>query len=185
MKDEAFDGLSTEGRGMNFMKKRISLDDISIRNELIPGDLGNVIRMHGELYSREYGYGLQFEDYVAKGVCEFYENYDPKRDRVWVCEHDERIVGFLLLMHRSLAAQLRYFLIEPGYRGIGLGGKLIGMCMQFLRECGYKECYLWTTNELPAAAHLYKRVGFVLTEEKDTTNFGKPVTEQRYDLVLQ
>jgi GNAT superfamily N-acetyltransferase len=166
------------------MNKPFSLNEISIRTELRPGDLGYVIYLHGALYSKEYGYGVQFESYVAKGLCEFYERYDPKRNCVWVCEHNDQMIGFLLLIDRGKAAQLRYFLIEPDYRGIGLGSKLLNLYMDFLRECGYKASYLWTTHELSTAASLYKRLGFQLTEEKESTAFGKPLTEQRYDLIL-
>jgi len=166
------------------MKNNVSLDDISIRTALRPGDIGYVIYMHGALYKREYGYGIQFETYVAKGLCEFYEKYDPERNRIWVCEHKDRMIGFLLLMNRGQAAQLRYFLIEPDYRGLGLGLKLLNLYMDFLYQCGYKESYLWTTHELTTAASLYKRVGFKLTEEKESTDFGKPLREQRYDLIL-
>lgn len=163
---------------------KISLRDILIRTELRPGDIGYVTYMHGALYSREYHYGLQFESYVAKGLCEFYEKYNPARSRIWACEHNNRMIGSLLLMDRGNAAQLRYFLIEPEYRGIGLGMKLLTFYMDFLRQCGYKESYLWTTHELHAAASLYRRFGFQLTEEKESTAFGKPVREQRYDIIL-
>ena len=166
------------------MKDKVSLDDISIRTGLRHGDFGYVVYMHGVLYGREYGYGLQFETYVAKGLCEFYEGYNPERNRIWACEHNGRMVGFLLLIDRGKAAQLRYFLIEPEYRGLGLGSKLLYLYMDFLKECGYKESYLWTTHELDAAIHLYKKVGFKLTEEKESTSFGKALREQRYDLVL-
>jgi len=166
------------------MKNKVSLDDVSIRTTLQPGDIGYVIYMHGELYGREYNYGIQFESYVAKGLGEFYEKYDPGRSRVWVCEHRNKMIGFLLLMDRGDSAQLRYFLIEPEYRGIGLGSKLMNLYMDFLHKCGYRKSYLWTTHELGAAASLYKRFGFQLTEEKESTSFGKPLREQRYDLVL-
>ena len=162
----------------------VSLRDISIRTELRPGDLGYVIYLHGTLYSKEYGYGIQFENYVARGLCEFFEKYHPKRNRVWVCEHNDRMIGFLLLMDRGESAQLRYFLIEPEYRGIGLGSKLLKLYMDFLLECGYKVSYLWTTHELSTASFLYKRLGFQLTEEEESAAFGKPLKEQRYDLVL-
>ncbi len=163
---------------------KISLEKVSIRTELRSGDIGYVTYLHGALYHKEYNYGLQFESYVAKGLCEFYEKYNPGRNRIWACEHNSRIIGFLLLMDRGRAAQLRYFLIEPEYRGIGLGSKLLNLYLDFLRECGYRESYLWTTHELTTAAFLYKRLGFKLTEEKESTSFGKPVREQRYDLVL-
>jgi peptidyl-dipeptidase Dcp len=162
----------------------VSLKDISIRTELRPGDLGYVIYLHGALYSKEYGYGIQFENYVARGLGEFFEKYHPKRNRVWVCEYNDRMIGSLLLMDRGESAQLRYFLIEPEYRGIGLGSKLLNLYMDFLVECGYKGSYLWTTHELTTASFLYKRLGFQLTEEKESTAFGKLLKEQRYDLVL-
>jgi peptidyl-dipeptidase Dcp len=56
--------------------------------------------------------------------------------------------------------------------------------MSFLRERGYKESYLWTTHELTTAAFLYKQFGFQLTDEKESASFGKPLREQRYDLIL-
>ena len=163
---------------------KIPLDEISIRCELRPGDIGYVTYLHGSLYQREYGYGLQFENYVARGLCEFYEKYNPQRNRIWACEHDDRMIGFLLLMDRGDAAQLRYFLIEPDYRGLGLGSKLMNLYMSFLSECGYRKSYLWTTHELSTAAFLYKRHGFMLTEEKESAAFGKSLREQRYDLLL-
>jgi len=166
------------------MKKAVMLEDISIRTELKPGDIGYVIYMHGKLYHKEYHFGVQFEPYVAKGLCEFYEKYNPERNRVWICEHEDKIVGSIFLMDRGKAAQLRYFLIEPEYRGIGLGSKLMRLFMEFLKECGYKEAYLWTTHELATAAALYKRAGFQLTDEKESSAFGKSLIEQRYDLVL-
>jgi ribosomal protein S18 acetylase RimI-like enzyme len=166
------------------MKDKINLADITIRTELIPGDIGYITYLHGYLYQKEYNYGINFEAYVAKGLAEFWQHYDQSRDRVWVCEHDHNIVGFLLLMHRETAAQLRYFILDPGYRGIGLGKKLMDLYMDFLKKQRYTHSYLWTAKELFAAAHLYTSHGFTLTEEKESETFGKKVIEQRYDLVL-
>ena len=159
--------------------------NISITHDIQPGDLGYVIYLHGKLYQETYHYGTGFEMYVAAGLAEFYRQYDPLRDRVWICEKDGTMVGFLLGMHREdHTAQLRYFLVEPGFRGLGLGKKLMACFMDYLRECRYTRAYLWTTDELRAAAALYKRHGFVLTEEKSSEAFGKKVNEQRYDLRL-
>lgn len=163
----------------------IQLEDINIRNTLIPGDLGYVIYLHGFLYGVEFGYGIEFETYVAHGLYEFYKNYDMKKDRVWICEHNKKMIGFLLLMHREYdTAQLRYFIIKPEYRGIGLGKKLMKLFIDFLKHCHYQRAYLWTTHELSVAAFLYKRHGFKLTEEKESNAFGKPLKEQRYDLLV-
>jgi peptidyl-dipeptidase Dcp len=167
------------------MNETSKLDDIKIRTELKPGDIGYVIYLHGLLYKNEYGYGIEFEVYVAEGLVEFYLQYDPRKDRVWICEHDNKMVGFLLLMHRGDAAQLRYFILQPEYRGIGLGNKLMNLYMDFLTEKKYKSSYLLTTDELSVSAHLYKKFGFGLTEEKQSNAFGKSVVQQRYDLNLE
>jgi len=163
----------------------VTLEDISIRTTLLPGDIGTVVMLHGKLYSEEYQYGISFESYVAGGLHEFYQHYDEFADRVWICEHGDRIIGFLLLMHRpNQTAQLRYFFLLPGYRGIGLGRKLMELFMQFLMEKNYLGAYLWTTNEQQAAADLYKKFGFVLTEEKDSDGFGKWLIEQKYEFTV-
>ena len=163
----------------------ISLDDIVIRTELRSGDIGYITYLHGLLYKAECSYGLPFEAYVAQGLAEFYKQYDPVADGVWVCEHGERIVGFLALMHRpGPAAQLRYFLLLPEYRGIGLGKKLMGLYMEQVKQAGYQRIFLWTTSEQETAISLYKRYGFALTEEVASDAFGKPLYEQRYELRL-
>ena len=166
------------------MRGNIKLEDIKIRTDLKPGDIGYVIYLHGHFYKKEFDYGIEFETYVASGLAEFYQHYDKQKDRVWICEHEDKIVGFLLLMHRGDAAQLRYFILEPAYRGIGLGNKLLKLYMDFLKEKNYKSSYLLTTDELPASAHLYKKFGFRLTEEKRSNAFGKAVVQQRYELKL-
>ena len=164
------------------MTSSLRLSDISIRTDLRPGDIGYVTWLHGILYHQEYNYEIAFEAYVAKGLHEFFEHYNPATNRVWVCEHHEKIIGFLLLMNRGNAAQLRYFIIMPEYRGIGLGNRLLDLYMDFAQECGYHSSYLWTTQELYTAAHLYKKYGFVLEEEIESSAFGKPVKENKYSL---
>lgn len=167
------------------MKTIISFKDVLIRTEILSGDPGFIIHMHGKLYKKEYNYGLHFESYVAKGIHEFCESLDSSRSRGWICEKEGRIVGFVALMDRGDQAQLRYFILDPSVRGIGLGKKLIGLFMDHLRSSGFKGAYLLTTNELPAAAHLYTSQGFILKEESPIHYpFDKDVIEQRYELTL-
>jgi GNAT superfamily N-acetyltransferase len=114
------------------MSNVIKFNDIEIRTELKPGDIGYITYLHGLLYSEEYNYGISFESYVAAGFHEFYQQYNPEKDKVWVCEDKNIIIGFLLVMHRSAdTAQLRYFILAPPYRGIGLGKRLMELYMDF------------------------------------------------------
>ena len=156
------------------------------RTELQAGDLGWIIHLHGKLYSREYGYGLGFESYVAHGLLEFWDQYDASKDRVWIAEDRQQIIGFLVLMHRPKnTAQLRYFLISPQHRGQGLGRHMMDLFMQHLKTLGYHHCYLWTSHEQQAAIALYRNRGFELTQEKESITFGKRLMEQRFDLDLR
>jgi len=164
---------------------KTTLEDISIRTELQPGDIGYVTYMHGHIYGAECGFDVGFEAYVAQTLYEFYKNYDNALDGVWIAEHQGKIVGFLALMHREPGqAQLRYFILDPQYRGIGLGSKLSALFMNHLRKNDYKNAYLWTTGELFVAAHIYRKMGFVLAEELDSDAFGKPLKEQRYEMIV-
>ena len=165
---------------------KITLDEITIRTILEPGDLGYIMYRHGKFYGEVYHYGIAFETYVGLGLYDFYKNYDSALDRVWLAEHHDKVIGSLVLMHReNNAAQLRYFLVEPDYQGMGLGNKLINLFMDFLRHSQYVSCYLWTTHELHEAAMLYTRNGFLLTAEKESTAFGKALKEQRYELLIK
>jgi ribosomal protein S18 acetylase RimI-like enzyme len=164
------------------MLTSLTLPDVRIRRELRPGDLCYIAHMHGQLYARECGYGLHFEGYVLAGLQEFAEQYDPAKDAVWICEHDGNMVGFLLGFHRTDALQLRYFIFEPEYRG--LGKKLMREFLAFMHEKQYRRAYLWTRREQTAAIGLYTRFGFQLTEEKNSLAFDKELVEQRYNLLL-
>jgi len=162
----------------------IDLSAIQIRNTLQPGDLGYIAYVHGDLYARECGYGLNFEAYVLDGLKDFAREYDATKDKVWVCEHNGKIIGCLVAQHREEQVQLRYFIFLPEYRGIGLGKKLLEEFLNFMRERGIQHAYLWTTDDQQAATALYTRYGFQLTTEKPSNTFDKELIERRYDLAL-
>ena len=48
----------------------------------------------------------------------------------------------------SIARQLRWFLIEPGARGKGLGKKLLHEAVEFSRQKKYENIILWTIRHL-------------------------------------
>lgn len=158
------------------------IQDIKVRKALMPGDLGRIATIHGELYSEEYGYGLNFEAYVLKGLSEFAQAHDASNDQVWICEHADQCAGCLFAQHREDAIQLRYFILLPKFRGIGLGKKLMSEFMAFYNSSSYERAYLWTTDEQQSATFLYEKYGFILTEEKKSDAFDKVLTERKYEL---
>jgi len=156
-----------------------------LRYHVKSGDIGYLIYLHGIVYAKEYGYDRTFEAYVADGLAEFIQSFSPHRDRIWLAETNGQIIGSIAIVGQSkLEAQLRWFLVRPEYRGLGIGKNLLKEALHFCRECRYRTVFLWTTSELGAAHHLYTSFGFKRTEKKTHQIWGKTITEERYDLHL-
>jgi len=81
-------------------------------------------------------------------------------------------------------AQLRWLLLDPAARGMGIGRRLVEEAVRFAGETGYRSIFLWTVHILPVAARIYRDAGFRLTAEKEVFQWGRPLREQRYDLPL-
>jgi DNA-binding MarR family transcriptional regulator/GNAT superfamily N-acetyltransferase len=149
------------------------------------GDMGWVAHRQGLLYAQEYGWDEQFEALAAKIVAEFIENYDAKRERCWIAERNGEIVGSVFLVkHSKTIAQLRLLLVEPSARGLGIGSRLVGECIRFAGQAGYKKITLWTQSNLTAARNIYKRTGFRLVAKKPHHSFGHDLVAETWDLKL-
>lgn len=159
---------------------------VTIRRDLRPGDLGQVIWLHGVLYAAEYGFDPTFEAYVAETLGEATRTGRPGRSALWLAELDGRLVGSIGIVEREgNEAQLRWFLVHPDARRRGLGRRLVDEALVFCRAAGYRGVYLWTVNPLTDAARIYTAVGFGLTEETPPQPlWGLTLSEQRYDLEL-
>ena len=57
-----------------------------IRHRIKHGDIGYLTYLHGILYAKEYGYDQTFEAYVAIGLAEFVQSFNPSKDRIWLAE---------------------------------------------------------------------------------------------------
>src|SRR5436853_7200258 len=100
-------------------------DSITLRHDLRPGDLEAVVSLDGTIYAGEYGFDATFEAYVAGPLSEFVRSHSD-RDRLWIAEHGDRIVGCIAIVGTSAAeAQLRWYLVDPSARGLGLGKRLL------------------------------------------------------------
>ncbi|WP_462408539.1 GNAT family N-acetyltransferase [Neobacillus sp. Marseille-QA0830] len=164
--------------------KDLKLEDISIRNQVRPGDAGYITYMHGWIYNKEYNYTTVFEGYVAQSFYDFLMNYDPNKDRLWVAEHNDEIVGSIAILGHGERAQLRWFLLHPDYRGIGLGKHLLNEAIAYCRQKGFKTVYLDTTDDLDQAIGMYTRAGFVIVAEKENHTWSDNLMELEFELNL-
>ena len=157
---------------------------VEIRNCLKPGDLGSIVWLHGKLYEIEYGFDHSFEPYVAEPLARFSRDPQPG-ESIWLAERDGKVLGSVAIVRFSDdVAQLRWLVLAPEARGLGLGRDLVKLAVDFARGSGYKSVFLWTLEFLTAAKALYESEGFVMTETKAYDRLWglDNITEERYDL---
>ena len=159
-------------------------DGLVLRDPL-PGELGWVVKRHGEIYASEYGWNAEFEGLVAGIVGQFVANFDSRVERCWIAALKGEPAGSVFLVKDEEAvAKLRLLLVEPWARGHGVGTRLVDACLAFAREAGYARIRLWTNAELHAARHLYQRAGFRMTAENRARRFGDDQVFQSWELDL-
>ena len=151
-----------------------------------PGDLGWVVLAHGEMYSREFGWSVAFEEMVATIMGRYAAGHDTDRERAWIAEVAGARAGCIACMQDEdpSTARLRVLLVDPKHRGLGLGAALVETCVAFARTAGFERMSLWTTGNLHSARRLYEAAGFKLTDEQPHDAFGADLVGQTWELAL-
>ena len=128
---------------------------------------------------------FQAESYVAKTFFEFVQSYDPHADRIWILEYSGEIIGTIAVAAKGQNALLRWFLLDPSFRGLGLGKKLLTEAIDYCREKGYQEVLLGTAGDLLSALALYKKFGFEIIAQSENHEWRDHVTEIEMRLKLK
>ena len=164
---------------------KLAAKDITYRHDIKPGDLGYIIYLHSLIYAQESNFSSEFESYVIKSFSAFLEHYSPEKDHIWMAEYNNKIIGCIAIVHKTEEeAQLRWFLLDPDFRGLGIGNKLLNDAIAFCHDKKYKNVFLLTTNMQLRALEMYKKIGFELTESKKVNQWGTILHDERYDLKI-
>jgi DNA-binding MarR family transcriptional regulator/GNAT superfamily N-acetyltransferase len=163
------------------------------------GDLGWILRRHGELYATEFGWDATFEGFCAQVVAEYVtlRTRYPGRAAAWVAEVDGLPAGSVCCVpdgpgasgvpnepSGGTTARLRLLLVEPWARGRQLGARLVDRCLDFARAAGYTDIVLLTYDQLVAARHVYQAAGFTLDSEHPEDAFGQHMMCQTWSRPL-
>ena len=153
----------------------------------VPGAIGRIAELHGAYYYKHWGFDLFFESKVAIELSEFLRRLNESRDGFWVASVEEKIVGSIAIdgvNHDNRGAHLRWFIVAPESQGNGIGKMLLKEAVEFFRKKKFDRVYLWTFAGLDPARHLYEKFGFKLCEEFKGDQWGRTMTEQRFELIL-
>jgi GNAT superfamily N-acetyltransferase len=160
-------------------------ESVTIRPLGAPGDLGWVVKAHGEIYASEFGWDTSFEALVARIVADFAVDHDPQREAAWLAEVGGHRAGCVFCVREDEeTAKLRILLVDPAARGHGLGHALVDTCVDFARSAGYHRIRLWTNDPLADARRIYLKKGFALVEEEPHHSYGVELIGQTYELDL-
>jgi GNAT superfamily N-acetyltransferase len=135
------------------------------------------------IYARTSAFGQRFESVVAGGLAAFCDRLENPRNAIWSAVQGNEIVGSIAIDGEDMGAEiahLRWFIVDDGVRGGGVGRKLLSAALAFADAQGFAETHLWTFNGLSAARHLYEAHGFVCVEERPGSHWGNEVLEQRF-----
>ncbi|UMB54275.1 GNAT family N-acetyltransferase [Lutibacter sp. A64] len=92
------------------------------------------------------------------------ENYTNKKSIYFVIEKNSEIFGGAgikkLDNYNGNVCELQKMYFKPEARGIGLGSKMMDICLQKAKEFGFESFYLETLPYMEEARKLYRKTGF-------------------------
>ncbi len=99
-----------------------------------------------------------------ESIHHMYENYREPRAVYFIAESGDFVYGGCGL--RQLAGssenicELQRMFLLPEARGLGLGKRLLGLCIEKAKEFGYNRIYLESTSMMRTAIKMYSGAGF-------------------------
>jgi len=150
-----------------------------------PGVIGEITGLHGIYYHENWGFDISFETQVGRQLSEFLRDFRDGRDFFRTARAGNRFAGSIAIDGKeagSTGARLRWFIVAPEFQKLGIGLRLISDAVDYCRQAGYRQIYLWTFKGLDRARALYESQGFRLAEEHDVRQWGNDITEQKFSL---
>lgn len=109
-------------------------------------------------------FGESFADFVAETVAEG-ELDVANKSRVWFAEARDATVGCAAIIDRGDQAQLRWVVLCPEARGLGLGRRLVALALDHAQSNGFADVFLETTDGLDESMGLYEALGFKVVSD--------------------
>jgi putative acetyltransferase len=112
----------------------------------------------------EFGANHPGTVYYDETTDRLYELFQAPGSRYLIAEQGGEILGGAGIFPSpglpEGTCELVKMYLSPAARGKGLGGRMIGLCLEMAREQGFRQVYLETMPELARAMSVYERFGF-------------------------
>lgn len=117
----------------------------------------------------EFGVPKVGTAYADVSLDKMTENYNEINSIYFVIDDGVKIIGGAGIAQLDnfdgnvCELQKMYFL--PEARGVGLGSKMMTICLEQAKNFGFEKCYLETMPYMEDARKLYKKFGFKMLEK--------------------
>lgn len=128
-----------------------------------PGDVRSLAALLGILFRQE----RDFQPDAGKQSAALRRLLrEPRLGRIFTAKADGKLVGMALLLFSvstaegGAAAWIEDFVVDPGWRGRGIGAKMLDHAVAYARRRRFKRVTLLTDRSNRRAVRLYRRKGF-------------------------
>ncbi len=185
---DSFDGSETSEvlEAMEVLKANLSkaIFPVVIR-DFTTKDINYVLSQHQVLYTEEYGLSPILGDYAEKGIRHFINNCNSKKECMLIPELNGCAVGSIMVIKAGEdTANIKYLMLEPKLRGMGIGSRLVDAALDFCREKGYKHVSLDTISTLQSARNIFIKKGFKISHFRKSSILGEDTLQEFWDLDL-
>lgn len=158
-RDTVLKGIQAYSKALNRLRKQSEFEIRPIKksdNKFMEKIIVDVMTEFGAV-----GEGYSIKDNEVRNM---FESYNNNKSAYFVVTRGKEVLGGagigILPDADGDVCELKKMYFVPEIRGIGLGEKLMDLCLDAAREAGYKKCYLETLERMPQARGLYLKYGF-------------------------
>ena len=140
----------------------MTLNNFKIR-EIQPSDNPKIAKTIRQVLI-EFGVPKVGTAYADPSLDSLDEDYKGEKEIYFIIEKEGQIYGGAgikqLKNFNGPVCELQKMYFLPEARGIGLGNKMMHLCLSKAKELGYTQCYLETLPYMEDARKLYRKTGF-------------------------
>ena len=103
--------------------------------------------------------------------------------QIFFAINDGKAIGTAaMILVEERIFELSKMAVDPKYRGLGIGRRIIDECIKFAKNHKAQEIFLITNDKLLPALELYRSSGFELDENYDDNRYERGNTKMKLSL---
>lgn len=153
--------------------------------DVMPGDLGWIISMHGSVYAQQFGFDINFEADIADKVASFYQNTD-QFNRIFIAHQGDEPIGSVAVSRKTEnTAFINFLLVLDHYRRQGIATHLMNRVIEYSQNSGFQKIQLETYSCLMDAREMYRKYRFQLyMVNKKVPKYSQEFDQEFWELRL-